>query len=132
MAGTGEQGESASVEASSMDFQPVASPQTESELAVMVSVLEAYGIPHFVLNRGFGGLYPGMKVPLLNGQRILVPAERAAEAKELLSGFDQPEEAVEAEAKLSLADRLRVIAELLIGGWAVPVKRRRPDDDPDA
>lgn len=45
----------------------------------MVSALEANGIPHFVLNRGFGGLYPGMKVHLYNDQRIMIPQNRAAD-----------------------------------------------------
>jgi hypothetical protein len=60
-----------------MEFMLVATPQTESELSVMVSALEANDIPHFVLNRGFGGLYPGMKLHLINGQRIMVPQDRA-------------------------------------------------------
>lgn len=114
-----------------MEFMPVATPQTESEISVMVSTLEAYGIPHFILNRGFGGLYPGMKLHLINGQRIMVPQDRAAEARDLLSVFDQPPMDFEAEVKLSFKDRLRVIAELLIGGWSVPVKRRRLHDEAD-
>lgn len=114
-----------------MEFVPVASPQTESELSVMVSALEANGIPHFVLNRGFGGLYPGMKVHLYNDQRIMIPLNRVTEAKELLRVFEQPPADFEADVKLSLIDRLRVAAELLIGGWAVPTKRRRLHDADD-
>lgn len=114
-----------------MEFVPVATPQTESELSVMVSTLEANGIPHFVLNRGFGGLYPGMKLHLINGQRIMVPQDWAVEARDLLSIFDQPITDFEADVKLSLKDRLRVIAELLIGGWSVPVKRKRLPDEAD-
>jgi hypothetical protein len=49
----------------------------------------------------------------------------------LLSVFDQPPTDFEAEVKLSLKDRLRVIAELLIGGWSVPVKRTRLHDEAD-
>jgi hypothetical protein len=91
----------------------------------MVCSLQANGIPHFVLNRGFGGLYPGMKLHLINGQRIMVLQDRASEARDLLSVFDQAPIDFEAQVKLSLKDRLRVIAELLIGGWSVPVKRTR-------
>lgn len=108
-----------------MEFVPVATPQTESELSVMVSALGANGIPHFVLNRGFGGLYPGMRLHLINDQRIMVPQDRAAEAKDLLGVFNHPPTDFEAEVKLSLKDRLRVVAELLIGGWCVPVKRKK-------
>lgn len=114
-----------------MEFVPVATPQTESELSVMVSALEAYGIPHFVLNRGFGGLYPGMKLHLINGQRLMVPQDRVAEARDLLRVFDQPPADFEADVKLTLKDRLRVIVELLIGGWSVPVKRKRLNDEAD-
>jgi len=112
-----------------MEFVPVAIPQSESELSVMVSILQAYDIPHFILNRGFGGLYPGMKVHLINGQHVMVPADRASDAKDLLAVFRQPPTDFEADIKLGFGDRLRVIAELLIGGWCFPAKRRRVHED---
>jgi len=107
-----------------MEFVTVAVPQSESELSVMVSVLDANDIPHFVLNRGFGGLYPGMKVHLFNGQRVMVLTDRASDARDLLAVFLQPPTDFDADIKLAFGDRLRVIAELLLGGWCVPFKRR--------
>ena len=107
-----------------MEFLPVAIPQTESELAVMVGLLEAHEILYFVQNRGFGGLYPGMQIPLYNVQQIMVPINQVTTATELLSVFSQPPSEAEYERKLGLGDRLRVIIELLFGGWAVPAKRR--------
>ena len=115
----------------SMEFQPVAIPQSEPELAVMVALLEANKIPHFVQNRGFGALYPGMQIHLYNVQRIMVPINRVSEAVELLSVFTQPSSELEPERKLGFGDRLRVIAELLLGGWAVPTKRRHFHDKED-
>jgi len=70
-----------------MEFLPVATPQTESELAVMVSLLDAHGIQHYVHNQGFGGLYPGMQMDLYNARRLMVPADHAAEALDLLAVF---------------------------------------------
>ena len=37
----------------------------------MVSMLVAHDIPYYVHNQGFGGLYPGMQVPLYNVQRVM-------------------------------------------------------------
>lgn len=73
-----------------MEFIPVAMPHTESELAVMVSLLDAHGIPHFVQNGGFGGLYPGIGLSLLNDRPIMVREDYARQARELLAVFDAP------------------------------------------
>lgn len=112
-----------------MEFIPVAIPQSESELAVMVSMLEANDIPHFVQNRGFGGLYPGMKMHLINVQRIMVPMDRASDATDLLAVFLQPPADYETDIKLGFRDKLRVVIELLLSGWSVPSKRRHLQED---
>jgi hypothetical protein len=78
-----------------MDFLPVASPQNESELAVMLSLLEANGIRHFVQNQGFGGLYPGLPIGSYNARRIMVRADQAVHAAQLLSVFSSPASADE-------------------------------------
>jgi len=80
-----------------MEFVHVATPNTESEMAVMVCLLDAYGIGHFVHNRGFGGLYPGLPIGQYNLRRIMVAKHQAQEAIELLSVFGS--EPVEAEAE---------------------------------
>lgn len=108
-----------------MNFLPVAMPQTESELAVMVSLLEANGIQHYVHNQGFGGLYPGMQIGLYNDRRIMVPADQAAEARELLSVFLPRSTSSEIDEKMTIMDRVRVLFETCIFGWSFPNKRRR-------
>ncbi len=108
-----------------MDFLPVATPVTESELAVMVSLLEAHAIPHFVHNRGFGGLYPGMQIELYNVRRLMVPAHRADEAIDLLSVFSSPSAAPDVDEKLTWGDKLRVIVETLLFAWSFPSRRKK-------
>lgn len=108
-----------------MDFLPVATPQTESELAVMVSLLDAHGIRHYVHNQGFGGLYPGMQVELYNVRRLMVPAGHAAEALDLLAVFSRQSTASEADDRMTLADKLRVAIETFVFGWSFPSKRSR-------
>lgn len=115
-----------------MDFLPAATPQNESELVVMVSLLEAAGIQHYVHNQGFGGLYPGMQIGLYNDRRIMVPAERAAEARELLSVFlplQGPETTI--DEKMTMKDKARVLFETCVFGWSFPSKRRKIRNEGD-
>lgn len=65
----------------------VFSPQSESELAVVTSMLEAHGIPVFVHGRHFGSLLPGMQINAYAAQGVMVPEEMAADAAELLAAF---------------------------------------------
>ncbi len=67
------------------------SPRTESELAVVVALLEAHGIRCFVQNAGFGGLYPGSFIDLYNKRSIMVAEEDVSTALELIKDF-QPED----------------------------------------
>lgn len=65
----------------------VFSPQSESELAVVTSMLEAHDIPVFVHGRHFGSLLPGMQINAYAAQGVMVPEEMAADAAELLAAF---------------------------------------------
>ncbi len=115
-----------------MTFIAVAAPQNESELAVMVSLLEANGIRHYVHNQGFGGLYPGMQIELINDRRLMVAAEQAEDASELLSVFARPSVESAIEEKLTLGDKLRVLFESLLFGWSFPRARQKtgiPSDE---
>ncbi len=112
-----------------MIFVPVAVPQSESELCVMMSLLDAEGLAYFVLNRGFGGLYPGMPLHLYNNRQIMVHATQAQEAFDLLSVFRQHSDDFETLHKLRWRDKLRVLAEALLGHWCFPVRRRVLDVD---
>lgn len=108
-----------------MEFFAIAVPRSESELSVMESMLLAHDIPHYVHNRGFGGLYPGMQVPLYNVRRVMVPVAYAEEAMNLFSVFRDCYTGSSTTDKLSLWDRARVMAEIIFGGWAVPFKYRK-------
>jgi len=108
-----------------MEFFAIAVPRSESELSVMECMLSAHEIPHYVHNRGFGGLYPGMQVPLYNVRRVMVPVAYAEEAINLFSAFHDCYTDSSTTEKLSLRDRARVIAEIVFGGWAVPLKYRK-------
>jgi len=110
-------------------FVHVATPQTESELAVMVSLLDAHDIPYFVHNRGFGGLYPGPQLHIYNARRIMVQADRVSEARDLLSVFMGPPADFETERKLSVWDKLRVIGEAVVFAWFIPAKRAKLPKD---
>lgn len=114
-----------------MEFVPVAKPQTESELAVMVSLLDAHGIPHFVHNRGFGGLYPGLQIELYNVRQVMVPENHAQEALDLLAMFVQPSADTNAEETLTMWDRARVAIETLLFSWSFPCKRQKTTESED-
>lgn len=108
-----------------MEFFSVAVPRSESELSIMVSMLIAHDIPHFVHNRGFGGLYPGMQVPLYNVQRVMIPLAYAEDAIDLFTVFHDSYDESFTNEKLGIVDRIRGIAELIICGWSVPFKHRK-------
>lgn len=105
-----------------MEFVSVATPQTESEMAVMLSMLKAFEVPHFVHNLGFGGLYPGVQIRLYNVRKIMVAVDHAEHALELLSVFERYTTEKETDNKLKLSDKLRVILETIIFGWSFPTQ----------
>lgn len=73
-----------------MAFVEVFSPHSESELAVVTSMLEAHDIPVFVQGRHLGSLMPGLQIAGYSLQRVMVPEERVADATELLAAFRSP------------------------------------------
>ena len=60
----------------------VLSPQSEPEIAVVKSLLEAHDIPVFVHGRHLGSLLPGLQIGNYNTQSIMVPEECVADALE--------------------------------------------------
>ena len=109
---------------------PIYKPENGVELALAESLLEAHGIPYFVHNGGFGGLYPGMQIDLYNVRTIMVPEAAAEDARDLLTHFlngdDEAAPADPAEKPRSSAwDRIRLVVELLVCGWCVPRATRR-------
>jgi hypothetical protein len=97
---------------------PIFTPRTQADLAVVLCLLDAYGFPHFVHNYYFGGLYPGPVFDLYNRRRVLVPAEMAADARQLLDDFLPGIES--ASFNMSPADKVRAVIEVLVMGWFTP------------
>ncbi len=100
----------------------VLSPQSEPELAVVTSLLEAHDIPVFIHGRQLGSLLPGLQIGNYNTQSIMVPEECVTNALELLTEF-QREESTTPSAPLRWRDRLRVVLEAFLFGWLVPGRR---------
>lgn len=69
----------------------VFTPRSESELAVVRSLLEAHDIPVYVHGRHFGSLLPGLQIGHHGAQGIMVPEECVADALELLADFRRNE-----------------------------------------
>jgi hypothetical protein len=105
----------------------VLSPQSEPELAVVRSLLEAHGIPVFVHGRHLGSLLPGLQIGNYNSQSVMVPEEHASDALELLADFKRSD-ASEVPEPLPWKDRLRVILEGFLFGWLVPGRRPAKND----
>lgn len=110
-----------------MTLVRVLSPQSEPEIAVVRSLLEAHDIPVFVHGRHLGSLLPGLQIGNYNTQSIMVPEEHAADALELLADFRRDDPA-SAPDPLPWKDRLRVILEALLFGWLVPSRRSNAKD----
>lgn len=107
-----------------MSLIVIAQPWSESELSVMLCLLEALGIPTFVQGAGFGSLYPGPQIDFYNARRIMVPDPFVTEARQALEVFTrQPEPA--GFQRPSISHVLRSIVELVLCGWFVPGNRRR-------
>ena len=105
-----------------MSLAVVAEPQTESELAVTLCVLEAAGIPAFV-SAGFGRVYPGPQIPSYNAHRVLVPSVCREDALAALQVLQPP-----LPARTRWHDRVKIVIEYLLFGWFFPRDRSRSDD----
>jgi hypothetical protein len=112
-------------------FVPLVTPRSEAELAVMLGLLVAYEIPHYVHNRYFSALHPGPVIDLYNRQRIMVPLTAATEAAELLAPFFGPTLEYETERTLATLDRVRVVIETALGGWFMPFRCSQARENED-
>ncbi len=66
-------------------------PKTESEAAVITSLMEAYGINHFMRGGAFSKMYPGPVSNSLNAQALMVQEDQAELARQLLREFLEDE-----------------------------------------
>ena len=107
------------------------SPDHESELLVLRSVLDASGIRYFVKNDLFGSLTVGPRIDHYNRKTIYVHQEDLDLARPLLAEFLAKTEAGAPPEPPSGRDVLRMLTELLLFGWFMPGRRRRPSPPPE-
>jgi hypothetical protein len=97
-------------------------PDTEPELIAVVAMLEAYGIPCFVDNAGFGSLYPGPQIDSYNARTVRVPKEKEALALQLIAEFRGTPATTHAPSPPT-ASKLRAFFEMILLGWFIPGRR---------
>ncbi|MDX3895637.1 hypothetical protein [Pusillimonas sp.] len=81
-----------------MDMTPVCTPRSESEAAVIASMMQAYGIDFVMQGGAFSTMYPGPVSTSLNAQVLLVRMDQADMARELLAGFMEESEQAASKA----------------------------------
>lgn len=97
----------------------VFTPQSASEQAVVVAMLEAHDIPTLVHNGHLASLLPGVVINAYNSSSIMVPEECVEAAADLIADYRRaatPPNATPDETGLVL----RNLFEFLLGGWFVP------------
>ncbi|HWL29859.1 MAG TPA: hypothetical protein VNQ97_13210 [Burkholderiaceae bacterium] len=66
---------------------PIYSPKSESEAAVIASLMEAYGVNFLMRGGAFSAMYPGPISNSLNAQTLMVHEEDVALATQLIQPF---------------------------------------------
>jgi 8-oxo-dGTP diphosphatase len=108
-----------------MTLVRVFTPQSASEQAVVVAMLEAHAVPTLVHNGHLASLLPGVVINAYNSSSIMVPEECLETAADLIAGFRRaatPARATRDESRLVL----RNLFEFLLGGWFVPQRLAIP------
>jgi hypothetical protein len=109
------------------------SPNSQPELAMLKSILEADGIEYFVKNELYGSLWAGIQIPLVNSRIIMCPNDQYERAAELIRDYldntapkkDEPEQGY------SLLDKIRMVLEILLFGWIMPGGKSKKRSQPD-
>jgi len=70
-----------------MDMTPIYTPRSESEAAIITSMMNAYQIEFVMQGAAFGSMYPGPIANSLNARILMVRSDQAEEAKQLLAEF---------------------------------------------
>ena len=68
-------------------MKTIYTPNDESELAIIRSMLDSADIPYRIVNQYFGSLYIGPAMGNLNSKPVMVPEEYFDDACEILAGF---------------------------------------------
>ncbi len=109
-----------------INYVPLYSPQNESELTLLKSILDSEGFNYFVRNDNFGSLEVGPRIGLFNAKMIEVQGDQYEQANELLSDyFEKTKKEPEESAKeYSWFDKIRMVIEVLVFGWLMPGRRK--------
>ena len=101
------------------------SPNNDSELAVIRSILDGDEIRYFVHNDHFGTLKVGPRIELLNAKTIMVFEEQFDRAKELIDDFlgNIKDTHVSLKSKYTISDKIRMIIEAIAFTWFIPGNR---------
>jgi CRISPR/Cas system CSM-associated protein Csm5 (group 7 of RAMP superfamily) len=103
---------------------PIYTAQTESEVAVISAMLQAYEVPYFIRGAAFSRLYPGLQIKDYNTQTFMVPVAFLELARELLRDFIQPQPQQQpADTSGAITRIFRVVIEMLLAGWVFTGKR---------
>jgi hypothetical protein len=101
------------------------SPQNETELAIIRSILDGEKIHYFVHNDHFGTMRTGPKIDLFNAKYIMVSEVHFRRASELISDYLNNVQSAISKSEYSLKDKIRMIIETLLFSWFIPGKKWR-------
>lgn len=76
-------------EEKAMEMTPIYEPRSESEAVIITSMMQAYKIDFVMQGGAFGSMYPGPVSNSLNARILMVRADQADEARQLLASFIQ-------------------------------------------
>ena len=101
------------------------SPNNDSELALIKSILDGEGIPYFVHNDHFGTLKVGPKIDLFNAKTIMVAEKHYEVSKEIIDDFlkNIQEASENTKSKYSIRDKIRMVIEAILFTWFIPGNR---------
>ena len=101
------------------------SPNNDSELVLIKSILDGEGIQYFVHNDHFGTLKVGPRIELFNAKTIMVAETHFEESKEIIDNFlkNIQEPAENTKSKYSIRDKIRMVIEAILFTWFVPGNR---------
>jgi hypothetical protein len=101
------------------------SPNNDSELALIKSILDGEGIPYFVHNDHFGTLKVGPKIELFNAKTIMVAEKDYEVSKEIVDDFlkNTQEVLAKTKSKYSIRDKIRMVIEAILFTWFIPGNR---------
>jgi uncharacterized protein YlzI (FlbEa/FlbD family) len=87
------------------------SPNNDSELALIKSILDGEGIQYFVHNDHFGTLKVGPRIELLNAKTIMVAEKHYEVSKGIIDDFlkNIQEASENTKPKYSIRDKIRMV-----------------------